>query len=74
LRFPEPRRAPPAMAGALAWEGDGAEWAAVCTGALDELKSAVEACGAEVVDRRVPSLDEIFVARVGTRCVEPVKE
>lgn len=74
LRFPEPRRAPPALARALFWEGNGTEWAAVCSGALDELQVAVAACGAEIVDRRVPSLDEIFVARVGTKCSEPGKE
>jgi ABC-2 type transport system ATP-binding protein len=74
LRFPEPRPKPPALAGALTWEGHGAEWAAVCAGELDELQTAVAACGAEVVDRRVPSLDEIFVARVGTKCSEPEKE
>src|SRR5262245_13683635 len=74
LRFPEPRPKPPALAGALTWEGHGSEWATVCAGAFDELQTAVAACGAEVVDRRVPSLDEIFVARVGTKCSEPEKE
>ncbi len=68
LRFPEPRPSPPPLAGALAWEGGGSEWVAVCGGRLDELKDAVVACGARVVGERVPSLDEIFVARVGTKC------
>ncbi len=74
LRFPEPRPHPPALAGALTWEGHGMEWAAVCAGQLDELKNAVDACGAQVVEQRVPSLDEIFVARVGPKCSERVKE
>jgi ABC-2 type transport system ATP-binding protein len=68
LRFPEPRPEPPALAGALTWEGHGAEWAAVCSGRLDDLRHAAAACGAQVVGQRVPSLDEIFVARVGTKC------
>ncbi|HVL12369.1 MAG TPA: ABC transporter ATP-binding protein [Gemmata sp.] len=68
LRFPEPRPAPPPLAGALAWEGGGSEWVATCGGRLDELKNAAAACGARVVGERVPSLDEIFVARVGTKC------
>jgi ABC-2 type transport system ATP-binding protein len=74
LRFPEPRPQPPALAGVLAWEGQGSEWAAVYAGRLDDLQDAVAACGARVVERRVPSLDEIFVARVGTRCSEQAKE
>jgi ABC-2 type transport system ATP-binding protein len=70
LRFPRPRPEPPALPGALAWEGSGAEWAAVCSGRLDDLHTAAAACGAEVVGRRAPSLDEIFVARVGTKAAE----
>jgi ABC-2 type transport system ATP-binding protein len=74
LRFPTPRREPPALAGALSWEGAGAEWVAVCNGKIDELYEEATACGAEVVNQRVPSLDEIFVARVGSKCSEPGKE
>jgi ABC-2 type transport system ATP-binding protein len=73
LRFSEPRPVPPALAGALAWEGCGAEWAAVCSGPLDELRDAAAACGAQVVGQRVPSLDEIFVARVGSKSAAPVE-
>jgi ABC-type multidrug transport system ATPase subunit len=65
LRFPAARPQPPALAGALAWEGSGAEWVALCSGRIDELRNAAAACGAQVVGQRVPSLDEIFVARVG---------
>src|SRR5262245_42539152 len=74
LRFPDPRPQPPVLAGALAWECHGAEWVAVCTGRAGELRDAAAACGAEVVGQRAPSLDEIFVARVGTKAPEPVKE
>lgn len=73
VRFPEPLGQPPAVPGALAWEGHGAEWVAVCSGRLDELQSAVTAFGGQVMGQRVPSLDEIFVARVGTSCTEPAK-
>ena len=65
LRFAAPRPEPPALDGALAWEGAGAEWVAMCNGQIDDLTDAAAACGAQVVGRRVPSLDEIFVARVG---------
>jgi ABC-2 type transport system ATP-binding protein len=73
LRFPEPRPQPPAFPGALVWEGSGVEWATVCSGHLDELRTAAAACGGQIVAQRVPSLDEIFVARVGTRLPEPVE-
>ena len=67
LRFDQPRPQPPALAGALAWEGAGAEWVAVCSGQIDDLHHAATACGAQVVGQRSPSLDEIFVARVGAK-------
>lgn len=67
LRFEQPRPKPPALSGVLAWEGSGSEWAAVYSGQLDQMNEAAAACGAQIVGRRVPSLDEIFVARVGAR-------
>jgi ABC-2 type transport system ATP-binding protein len=67
LRFLEPRPHPPTLTGALAWEGAGAEWVATCDGRLDDLRDAAAACGAQVVGQRAPSLDEIFVARVGAK-------
>ena len=67
LRFTDARSGPPALTGALAWEGTGHEWSAVCHGHAGELQAAATRCGAQVLDQRVPSLDEIFVARVGTR-------
>ena len=73
LRFPQARPNPPALSGALAWEGNGAEWAVVCSGRIEELTDAVTACGAQIVGQRIPSLDEIFVARVGTKALEPVE-
>lgn len=73
LRFPNVRRQPPALDGALSWEGGGAEWAAVCSGHLVELEEAAAGCGAEVVAQRTPSLDEIFVARVGSKASELVE-
>jgi ABC-2 type transport system ATP-binding protein len=68
LRFAEARRQPPALAGVLTWDGDGCEWTALCSGQPGELREAAAAAGARVVEERVPSLDEIFVAQVGTRC------
>ena len=67
LRFPESRSRPPALAGALAWQGFGEEWTAVCSGRLGDLQEAAAALGARVVERGSPSLDEILVAQVGGR-------
>ncbi len=74
LRFAEAQSRPPQLAGALTWEGAGHEWTAVYHGQPGELQAAAARCGAQVVDKRVPSLDEIFVARVGTHTPAPVEE
>jgi ABC-2 type transport system ATP-binding protein len=74
LRFAEPRAQPPALAGALSWQGTGQEWTAVCRGRPGELASAVADSGGHLVADRVPSLDEIFVAQVGTANVPAAKE
>jgi ABC-2 type transport system ATP-binding protein len=65
LRFSESRATPPTLSGALAWQGTGQEWTAVCSGGPTELAAAAAASGARVVAERVPTLDEIFLARVG---------
>jgi ABC-2 type transport system ATP-binding protein len=66
LRFAEPRSQPPALAPVLAWQGAGQEWTAVCRGRPGELEAVFAGSGAHIVADRVPSLDEIFVAQVGT--------
>ncbi len=64
--FAESRREPPALAGVLRWDGSGQEWMALVRGSPAELQAAAAEWGARIVAERVPSLDEIFVARVGT--------
>ena len=51
LRFESPQSTPPALTGALAWDGSGCEWTAVCTGHANHLNSAAAAIGARVVER-----------------------
>lgn len=68
LRFDAPQSDPPMVPGALTWKGAGQEWTAVCNGRLDSLQAAVAEAGARIVEQRVPSLEEIFVARVGKTC------
>src|SRR5581483_5223541 len=65
VRFPDPRPRPPALAGALAWEGAGREWTAVCAGLPGGLRAQAEAAGGQVVAEHALRLDEIFVARAG---------
>ena len=67
LQFAQARKGPPEMAGALSWSGTGHLWTAVYHGQPGELQAAAASCGAQVLDQRMASLDEIFVARVGSR-------
>jgi ABC-2 type transport system ATP-binding protein len=74
LRFTEPRAQPPTLAGVLAWQGAGQEWTAVCRGQPGELAAAVADSGGRIVADRVPSLDEIFLAQVGTITAPAARE
>jgi ABC-2 type transport system ATP-binding protein len=65
LRFEQARAQPPELGGVLCWEGAGYEWTALCHGSPGELEAAAAVWGGRVVDERIPSLDEIFVAQVG---------
>ena len=67
LRFDEPLVSPPAFAGSSRWEGFGREWSATFRGSLDDLKGEAAGIGARIIAEHTPSLDEIFVARVGSR-------
>src|SRR5262245_8053170 len=74
VRFDEPQARPPTLAGSLRFEGFGREWTAVCQGSIEELQRSVSGLGARIVEEHVPSLDEIFVARVGSRPCPPAAE
>jgi len=74
LHFAQARSRPPELAGVLTWAGAGHEWTAVYHGQPGELQAAAASCGAQLLDKRVPSLDEIFVARVGTRIPVAVED
>jgi ABC-2 type transport system ATP-binding protein len=67
VRFAEARERPPGLAGALAWQGEGREWTALCHGRAAELRQEAVRCGGQVVEEHAAHLDEIFVARVGRR-------
>jgi len=65
LRFDEARDRAPELPGALSCQGGGLEWTVICDGALEELHATVAALGAKVLATETPSLEDIFVARVG---------
>jgi len=71
VRLAQSRPEPPRVAGVLRWDGGGEEWTAVYCGDSGELQAAVAGWGARIVESRVPSLDEIFVAYVGTSASAP---
>ena len=73
VRFAEPQPRPPAVAGVLCWDGGDREWTAVVHRDSGELESEVTSSGGRVVAERAPSLDELFVAHVGTPA-EPAGE
>jgi len=66
VRFEESRPRPPAVASVLCWDGGGREWTAVVHRDWGELGNAVAGWGGRVVAEHVPSLDELFIAYVGT--------
>ena len=67
LHFATPQSEPPALPGALSVEGAGREWTVICNGARRELSAALGQLGARIVEEQTPSLNEIFVARVGQK-------
>jgi ABC-2 type transport system ATP-binding protein len=74
LQFAGPQAKPPALAGALAWDGSGCEWTAIVSGNAAQVKSAAAAVGARVLEQAPLSLDEIFIARSGSANVTPHQE
>jgi ABC-2 type transport system ATP-binding protein len=61
-------KAPPNIPGTITRRGDGPEWTLLCSGSLDRLMHALQACGLDILAAATPSLDEIFVAR----CAAPI--
>jgi ABC-2 type transport system ATP-binding protein len=66
VRFPRSRPRPPAVQGVLHWDGAGQDWTAVCRDDSGPLRAIVAGWDAHIVAERAPSLDELFVAHVGT--------
>ncbi len=65
LQFSEPQKSRPKLPGALSIVGEESQWTALCEGELDALRAAGKAMGCEIVEEAPPTLEDIFVARVG---------
>ena len=65
LRFPEPLTEPPQFPEALSIEGKGDEWTVLCNGNFTKMFEESKARGCEIFEETPPSLEDIFVARVG---------
>ncbi len=65
LRLREPVKEPPHFPGVLSIEGDGDEWTILCNGDFTKLREEAKAMGCEIFKETPPSLEDIFVARVG---------
>ena len=66
LHFETAQVKPPVIAGVLSLSGEGKEWTVMCNGTRTELPSIAAGMGARIIEDRVPSLNEIFVAHAGT--------
>lgn len=67
LRFAAPQKNAPVLSRALVVTGSGQEWSVLCNGGRSEVIAQAATLGAQVVDQRCPTLDEIFVARAANK-------
>lgn len=65
VRFKSPRETPPKLESALSCQGEGAEWTVLCNGQREAVRQEIERLNGEVVEEVSPTLDEIFVAKIG---------
>lgn len=65
IRYNQALAEPPRFKDALSCEGSGTEWTVLCDGQAEAVRRQISATGAEIVEESQPSLEDIFVARVG---------
>jgi ABC-2 type transport system ATP-binding protein len=71
FHFGTTRTAPPRADTFFNWQGGGRRWSAIFQGEADEAEKLSAQFDAEVVELATPSLNEIFVALVGSRNLRP---
>ncbi len=64
VRFSEGRASFPDMVGLLHAEGSDKEWRILCTGSREDVHGLLQEMGGQLIETMVPTLDEIFLARV----------
>lgn len=64
VRFEQSQPVKPVITGALTCVGDGHEWTIVCNGQRQIVENQLRDLQAEIVEDGLPSLDEVFVARI----------
>ena len=67
LEFETAHTLPPDLPGVLTCEGSGREWTVLCDGHADIVATQVSSWKARIVERKPPTLEEIFVAVVGKK-------
>ncbi len=65
LEFPQAQTQAPKLDGALHCDGAGTAWRVLCDGAAEGVKAQAARMGAKIVQESRPTLEDIFVARVG---------
>ncbi len=65
IRLIEPATTPPSIPGSISCRGENREWDVISNGQSDAVHAWIESNQAELVEQAKPSLEEIFVARVG---------
>ncbi|MEM9645489.1 MAG: ABC transporter ATP-binding protein [Planctomycetota bacterium] len=62
LSFEQPLSQSPSYPEAIHWHGGGREWTCMCRNVPADVTEQVTMIGGQIVEERVPSLDEIFLA------------
>lgn len=65
IEYPKPLATAPKLEGALHCDGSSTEWRVLCNGEVESVRRQVAAAGARIVRETQPTLEDIFVARVG---------
>jgi ABC-2 type transport system ATP-binding protein len=65
VEFPKPLAEAPKLDGALHCDGGGSTWKVLCDGQSANVRRQVAEAGARIVQESQPTLEDIFVARVG---------
>jgi ABC-2 type transport system ATP-binding protein len=74
LHFDRPVASPPDTAGFFNWQGGDRHWTAYFHGPADEAARVTSQLDARLVDSTTPSLNEIFLALVGSKHPAPAPE